>query len=66
MPSNIATAQKRDQDFHKSDTFAQTNYIKHGYCFLHGTENTINLFSQDLKVEAKKSGARFFRFYIVL
>ena len=32
MPRNI-TAQKRVQDFHESDTLAQTNQIKYDYFF---------------------------------
>ena len=33
MPRNIITAQKRVQDFHESDTLAQTNQIKYDYFF---------------------------------
>ena len=33
MPRNITTAQKGAQDFHKSDTLAQTNQIKHDWFF---------------------------------
>ena len=53
MPRNITAAQKRARDFHKSDALAQTNQIKYGCFFLHDTENTKKLFSQDLKIETK-------------
>ena len=53
MPRNITDAQKRVRDFHKSDALAQTNQIKYGCFFLHDTENTKKLFSQDLKIETK-------------
>ena len=56
MPRNITTTQKRARDFHKSDALAQTNQIKYDCLFLHGTENTKILFSQDLKLETKMSG----------
>ena len=49
MPSNISASQKRVRDFHKNDALAQTNQIKYGCFFLHGTENIKKLFSQDLK-----------------
>ena len=39
MPRNITAAQKRAQDFNKSDTLAQTNQIKYDCLLLHGTEN---------------------------
>ena len=58
MPRNITTAQKRVQDFHKSDALAQTNQIKYDCFFLHGTENII-FFSQDLKLETKIPGIFF-------
>ena len=41
------------RDFHKSDALAQTNQIKYGCFFLHDTENTKKIFSQDLKIETK-------------
>ena len=53
MLRNIIAAQKRARDFHKSDALAQTNQIKYGCFFLHDTENTKKLFSQDLKIETK-------------
>ena len=53
MSRNITDAQKRARDFHKSDALAQTNQIKYGCFFLHDTENTKKLFSQDLKIETK-------------
>ena len=53
MPRNITAAQKRARDFHKSDALAQTNQIKYDCFFLHGSENTKKLFSQDLKLETK-------------
>ena len=53
MPRNITAAQKRARDFHKSDALAQTNQIKYGCFFLHDTENTKKIFSQDLKIETK-------------
>ena len=59
MPRNITTVQKRARYFHKSDTLAQTNQIKYDYFFLHGTENAIKLFSQDLKIETKILGTLF-------
>ena len=65
MPRNITAAQKRARDFHKSDALAQTNQIKYGCFFMHGTENIKKLFSQYLKLETK-NGGKFFRFYIVL
>ena len=65
MPRNITDAQKHVRDFHKSDALAQTNQIKYGCFFMHGTENIKKLFSQDLKLETKNVGT-FFRFYIVL
>ena len=33
MPRNITAAQKHAQDFHKSDTLAQTNQVKYD-CFI--------------------------------
>ena len=59
MPRNITNAQKRVQDFHKSDALAQTNQIKYDYFFMHGTENIKILFSQDLKLETKNAGKYF-------
>ena len=53
MSRNIIDAQKQARDFHKSDALAQTNQIKYGCFFLHDTENTKKLFSQDLKIETK-------------
>ena len=58
MTRNITVAQKRSRDIHKSDALAQTNQIKYGCFFLHGTENK-KLFSQDLKVETKIPGTFF-------
>ena len=40
MSRNIVAAQKRAQDFHKSDALDQTRQIKYGCFFLHGTEHT--------------------------
>ena len=59
MPRNITDAQKRFQDFLKSDALAQTNQIKWDCFFMHGTENIKKLFSQDLKLEAKNAGTFF-------
>ena len=59
MPRNITAAQKRARDFHKSDALAQTNQIKYGCFFMHGTENIKKLFSQDLKLETKNAGKFF-------
>ena len=59
MSRNITAAQKRAQDFHKIDALAQTNQIKYGCFFLHGTENIKKLFSQDLKLETKIPGTFF-------
>ena len=59
MPKNITSAQKRAQDFHKSDVLAQTNQIMYDCFFMHGTVNIKKLFSQDLKSETKNAG-RFF------
>ena len=59
MPRNITTAQKRVQDFHKSDALAQTNQIKYDCFFMHATENIKKLFSQDLKLETKNAGTFF-------
>ena len=59
MPRNITNAQKRVQDFHKSDALAQTNQIKYDCFFMHGTENIKKLFSQDLKLETKIPGMFF-------
>ena len=56
MLINITTAQKRARDFHKSDALAQTNRIKYDYCM---AQKTIELFSQDLKIETKISGTFF-------
>ena len=58
IPRNITTAQKRAQDFHKSDALAQTNQIKYDCFFLHSTENIRKLFSQDLKLETWKYNTR--------
>ena len=44
MPRNITAAQKRTQDFNKSDALAETNQIRYDYLFLHGTENTKKYF----------------------
>ena len=35
----MTAAQKRVRDFHKDDALAQTNQIKYGCFFFHGTEN---------------------------
>ena len=59
MPRNIIAAQKRAQDFNKSDALAQTKQIKYDCLFLHGTENTQKIFSQDLKLETKIPGMCF-------
>ena len=59
MPRNITDAQKFVRDFHKSDALAQTNQIKHGCFFMHGTESIKKLFSQDLKLETKNVGTLF-------
>ena len=59
MPRNITNAQKRVQDFHKSDALAQTNQIKYDFFFMHGTENIKKLFSQNLKLETKIAGTFF-------
>ena len=59
MPRNITAAQKRAKDFHKSDALAQTNQKKYDCFFLHGTENTEEIFSQDLKLETKIPGTLF-------
>ena len=55
MSRNITDAQKRVQDFHKSDALAQTNQIKYDSFFMHGTENIKKLFSQNLKLETKNT-----------
>ena len=59
MSRNITDAQKRVQDFHKSDALAQTNQIKYDFFFMHGTENIKKLFSQNLKLETKNAGTLF-------
>ena len=59
MPRNITNAQKRVQDFHKSDALAQTNQIKYDFFFMHGTENIKKLFSQNLKLETKNTDTFF-------
>ena len=59
MPRNITATQKHAKDFHKSDALAQTNQKKYDCFFLHGTENTKEIFSQDLKLEAKIPGTLF-------
>ena len=64
MLRNITPAQKHAWEFYKSDALAQTNQISSNCFFLHA-QNTQKLFSQNLKVETKFTGA-FFRFYIAL
>ena len=59
MSRNITDAQKRVQDFHKSDALAQTNQIKYDFFFMHGTENIKKLFSQNLKLETKNTDTFF-------
>ena len=59
MPRNITNAQKRVQDFHKSDALAQTNQIKYDFFFMHGAENIKKLFSQNLKLETKNTDTFF-------
>ena len=59
MSRNITDAQKRVQDFHKSDALAQTNEIKYDFFFMHGTENIKKLFSQNLKLETKNTDTFF-------
>ena len=59
MPRSITDAQKRVQDFHKSDALAQTNQIKYDFFFMHGTENIKKLFSQNLKLETKNTDTFF-------
>ena len=53
MSRNITATQKLDRDFHKSDVLAQINQIKCDCFFLHHTENTKKLFTQDLKLETE-------------
>ena len=53
MSRNIINAQKLAQDFDRSDALAQTNQINYDCFFLHDTENTKELFSQDLNIETK-------------
>ena len=60
MPRNITDAQKHVGDFHKSDALAQTNQLKFGCFFMHGTDNIKKLFSQDLKLETKNAGTFFY------
>ena len=64
MPRNITTAQKRVQDFHKSDALAQTNQIKYDCLFLHGTENIIFFFSRS-KIRNKNPGHIFLDFILL-
>ena len=53
MSRNIVAAQKRAQDFHKSDALDQTSQIKYG-CFFYIAQKTHKkLFSQDIKIETK-------------
>ena len=52
MSRNIVAAQKRAQDFHKSDTLDQTSQIKYG-CFFTWHRKHKKLFSQDIKIETK-------------
>ena len=59
MSRNITDAQKRVQDFHKSDALAQTNQIMYDFFFMHGTENIKKLFSQNLKLETKNTDTFF-------
>ena len=59
MSRNITDAQKRVQDFHKSDALAQTNQIKYDFFFMHGTENIKKLFFQNLKLETKNTDTFF-------
>ena len=61
MPRNTTTAQKSAQDFHKSDTLAQTNQIKYDCFFQHDTENIKKLFSQDLTSWEPKFLGMFFQ-----
>ena len=63
MPWTITTAPKRAQDFHKSDTLAQTNQKKYDYFFLYGTENTKNIFSRS-KSKNKNPGHVFLDFIL--
>ena len=65
MPRNITAAQNHDPDFHKSDALSQTNQIKYDMtAFLHGTENTKKLFTQNLKLEMKIPGTFFLDFIL--
>ena len=59
MPRNITDTQKHLQDFHRSDLLAQTNQRKYDCIFMYGPENIKKLFSQDLKLETKKTDAFF-------
>ena len=58
MPRNITTAQKRVQDFHKSDALAQTNQIKYD-CFFVWHRKHKKIISQDVKLETKTAGTFF-------
>ena len=49
MPRNIIIAQKRAQDFHKSETLAQTNQIKYEYFFSHNRKNKKIILFDNLK-----------------
>ena len=64
MPRNITAAQKRVRDFHKDDALAQTNQIKYGCFFLHGTENIKKLFSLRSNIRNKNPGHVFSDFIL--
>ena len=54
MSRNTTDAQKRVWDFRKSDTLAQTNQIKYGCVFMHGTKNIKKLFSKSNITKKKR------------
>ena len=64
MSRNITDAQKRVQDFHKSDALAQTNQIKYDCFFMYGTENIKKTIFSKSKIRNKKHGHVFLDFML--
>ena len=64
MPRNKTAAQGPTRDLNKSDALAQTNQIKYGCLFSHGTENkTKKIFSRS-KSRNKNPGQGFSDFLV--
>ena len=63
MSRNIVAAQKRAQDFHKSDALDQTSQIKYG-CFFYMAQKTQKIIFSRYKNRNKNPGHVFLDFIL--